>query len=1625
MTPPSSKDHLALKYDEEVYGSKYNQADLEVPLDPAPFDAAGADKTIAALKAHPVIPDLPLYGHNMHGQPVPSSHPHHDHGDPLGGGAPYDTKNVQDRLGKGQASWVDLYRAMKNDPNHPACMVAKYLVHFHNHAAEYAQGGDKARQLDQAYRDLHFDTKNKYAGHMVMADVVALAQKNSGALKGMLAMQASLHQALRKGLGPKLREINGETYIALARGLNSPVMSHEQSLRSFAHKPNTGFGSNMFYTWVPLKDLWYSFDLGPKFPNGNMGPEDEHLVSNSGPRYEAAESDVVPLRYKSTGKDEGQYNATILPVALYYDDAKDADLARFVQKRLVDYRERDQHLEDYNAAKFDAARRYETAVAPFHEEYDRAYAALREAKLQKVKQLDAEGDQAAEAYKRKEIDHATYSKAVKKHNVGYSAALLEFDDNLMKIVQKRNAATAPHEAAHRDTMMALEQKYGSYIDLDPAAELEEILEHPAVGPVTGAMLREYANDAKLLPGFSTINANLAGWRSKLLSEKELEAMVYKRPEVVQNPRFGADAITRYLMNDIKDHQQLKVFKAPNLNSNHIQLILDNPRNGAHAMMAVAGSKVATKEQKDRAVDKLQTLDPLQLWGLYRSDGYNDGLPPRLADLIAAGTPDGEMNRSVLRCVSGDYVRKLADLAETKDEKAVNSAKMAMSYSNHVTDDELADILDKNPDLVAGMVWRADHAPISLRLQDKVFSILSQGVMSGNKGTTYLAQDLVRLLRDNRREVSGVGLQSFVLSGLSFISNNPKHKHAYDTYDALKSVLRRLGNSANVPDHTIEALWPYPDKEIKYRVDKDSDGDPFIVPDMKGIVDPNDHTYKKDLLQHIATEVAQRREYAKNRKAHIILPFPANLAKSEDAFWDAKVAEWLSSIKHVKGYWYGTSMEAIHDIVDRGSILPHPTKKLLEGQAVFAVKAGSLEFKTALKEWAERRGEEPAILYFETDLAPEVDPDHPKQVYWTQEVPIKNDRVEHDDAPLTKSQELDLLVKYQTTFTFPKLGVGDDRRDTQTVTTPQQTNLATQVLANKAAQVVSVDSGRKVKSWRMLPEARSIPNKAFGVAVGGVQGVAPVSFRFSGSEAASLHEDTHKIFNRVAEKYGPKARERLANHLWDALPASSRRVLSTWLEGAVPQYKGRDQNAMYREEAFATLLNYLNDPKQRQRLKTPPQFMRFLDTGLKRAHRHLQAVAETVSPEWLKSDTAPWVQPKGTAAYQAGLAKAETFEDRLKAMSYSTKRIEDWEHDTAAMMAGEDLDSLKGLAAAKFLSGKEPDQEKYAVALRLLDDPDRAALYSVGLPDNARNLKALVAAKGFTEMSKAEPGVPHILSVEPANEEGRETATQIQRGIQHDLIKPLKLKGKHSSGTQVVKDPETERTWLLKPGSGKLSPGKGISDEKASMSAREAAFWHGAKVMGLEEYVPRTDLILVNAQEWAAVALVPFNYKTIDKLNRQESGKAAAVLEPYRKKGLVHRWAVMDGVLSNVDSHGQNVLTDGVDVKLIDHGSTFAGVNFDPAHDTKSFIPFYLRAWAGPDFAQLSPEERFKAMPGLDHEAAQEFSVWLESIDENRLMAEVAKYGIDPSPVIARLRNLKATPTYHGVLECWAGLREWQ
>jgi hypothetical protein len=370
-----------------------------------------------------------------------------------------------------------------------------------------------------------------------------------------------------------------------------------------------------------------------------------------------------------------------------------------------------------------------------------------------------------------------------------------------------------------------------------------------------------------------------------------------------------------------------------------------------------------------------------------------------------------------------------------------------------------------------------------------------------------------------------------------------------------------------------------------------------------------------------------------------------------------------------------------------------------------------------------------------------------------------------------------------------------------------------------------------------------------------------------------------------------------------------------------------------------------------------------------------------------------------------------------------------EYEGAAMaQSGGWTQLMVQLAGARRFAGIDTgaiplNKARYLFAEDDIDDLPGVALQVYNIADTESNRAGLAAVLQMDDLGKNILGIESY-KIAPANIEGTTIADAVQRAADSGYINAVQLNGKHSKGTMIAKDPHTKKVYLLKPGSGKNSPAKGVNESSATQSEREAAFWHVADKWGIGDVFPRADLILVNGHQTAAMELLGTNYRNMGTKKREDRNLPARILEPYRQNATLFKWSLIDYVLGNPDRHSQNMMVDpdNRQVRLIDHGSALAGGSFDPAEDDNSFIPFYLRAWTDRKFKEMAPHDRTRAMPGLNNRAEQVFDQWVDGIDENSMASILQEYNVDASPALERLAIVRAMPGPKWVVlnKLWAG-----
>lgn len=357
------------------------------------------------------------------------------------------------------------------------------------------------------------------------------------------------------------------------------------------------------------------------------------------------------------------------------------------------------------------------------------------------------------------------------------------------------------------------------------------------------------------------------------------------------------------------------------------------------------------------------------------------------------------------------------------------------------------------------------------------------------------------------------------------------------------------------------------------------------------------------------------------------------------------------------------------------------------------------------------------------------------------------------------------------------------------------------------------------------------------------------------------------------------------------------------------------------------------------------------------------------------------------------------------------------------MLGFEPDNTPEFIGAAFLAGVAPISTARQSFYEADGDVEAAALRCYGLEVNDKNLTALRAVKRIQDLNKSEDSVTPPTSIEAAMPEGEDVAQAVTKAFHDRFVFRVNLSGKHSKGSLLAHDDDSGVTWLLKPGSGGAGMAAGVQEEKASSAAREATFYQVAKELELYEWYPRAELLLIDGQPVAAMKLLPWTFKTGDRMKKQDPLLVRNTLQPLLADGTLHKWAALDFILGNPDDHLNNLMMDTEGgVRLIDHGSAFAGSSFDPANDKNSFIPGYLRVWGPDNFRDLPYKERNRYMPRLAASIATRLGAWINSIHSEEISSILHRYGIDPQPTLDRLAKLKTmvmeTPADRAINTLW-------
>jgi hypothetical protein len=499
----------------------------------------------------------------------------------------------------------------------------------------------------------------------------------------------------------------------------------------------------------------------------------------------------------------------------------------------------------------------------------------------------------------------------------------------------------------------------------------------------------------------------------------------------------------------------------------------------------------------------------------------------------------------------------------------------------------------------------------------------------------------------------------------------------------------------------------------------------------------------------------------------------------------------------------------------------------------------------------------------------------------------------------------------------------------------------------------------------------------------------------------------------AKAHDMQFKQKYAKHIYEHLPPQKRNVIRSIMVGCNVE----PTHPYYYSMALSKPIDY----------KESQPFRNLINRALKLKSDDVKRFSEQVSQSINDIDTLSqsvvydpindtFIQASDLNTFKKSDAESsyQKMSDNPLQFGHKLPSSELKGNSALADVLGADNPFHKLLDAAKFISGRNKiplERARYSF-VRFEDDPEAAALYAVGLQDNEQNRKALKEVADSSTLGKAEvtaaeePDVKVPDKVEATDGDGKNAADEINNAIATGGVHPISLVGKHSKGTLIARDPRTMHVWLLKPGSGSVSPAAGVADETASQSKREAAFSHIARLWRLGPYCIRSELLKVNNGEWACLYMLPYDYQNADKWKKADNNFMFRTLEHYRTEGILHKIAVLDYVLGNPDRHAQNIMISRQgSMVMIDHGSAFAGKSFSPGSDDKSFIPFYLR-YGVTGFSQMDNEERIRHMPRVSKSVQIGIQQWIMELDMEKLTEMLTRFGINPDACARRLSIVK-------------------
>jgi 8-oxo-dGTP pyrophosphatase MutT (NUDIX family) len=337
-----------------------------------------------------------------------------------------------------------------------------------------------------------------------------------------------------------------------------------------------------------------------------------------------------------------------------------------------------------------------------------------------------------------------------------------------------------------------------------------------------------------------------------------------------------------------------------------------------------------------------------------------------------------------------------------------------------------------------------------------------------------------------------------------------------------------------------------------------------------------------------------------------------------------------------------------------------------------------------------------------------------------------------------------LKKVQPPITFPKLGVGDDRRETPIV--DSRPALRSKIFALHAAvppgqrQMTPADATEVEERRPGNGFASTIPGRTTGYSLSTSMRAAtaaphevshPLWQQHHLDQNADVstvqHENFHQIMNRVRDQHGYQARVHLARNLWFSIQDADRALVDDF---ASRRSRMHVLDPSHYEEKLAVLSNWLNNPGERAAqtalYRWTPEHARKVDDAIKRAYRGLRTTAASADQSWLTQRAPLTVEETAALKARAAMGKTEGLEKAEGGDSYATYRFpsEDEAETFALHYRDRYEDDWKGQGVSTKcwpFDGKEG--ERVYVAVRAWDEANQERAAALAREDGGEAVQA--------------------------------------------------------------------------------------------------------------------------------------------------------------------------------------------------------------------------------------------------------------------------------------------------------------